>query len=103
MCTQGAPLCIVFLCTPPFLVVLQRYGLLLNSMTLYMLLQAESLYLYGVMLLLVDLRFEGTVRERMLVSYYRYRYTTPSPDAIPFPSCSSFSPALGLPFSSCSP
>ncbi|KAK7873803.1 hypothetical protein R5R35_005787 [Gryllus longicercus] len=32
----------------------------------------EALYLYGVMLLLVDLHMEGTVRERMLVSYYRY-------------------------------
>ncbi|XP_047143782.1 WASH complex subunit 5 isoform X1 [Hydra vulgaris] len=32
----------------------------------------ESLYLYGVMLIVVDLRFEGEVRERMLVSYHRY-------------------------------
>ncbi|XP_067001738.2 WASH complex subunit 5 [Anabrus simplex] len=32
----------------------------------------EALYLYGVMLLLVDLHMEGSVRERMLVSYNRY-------------------------------
>ncbi|XP_033124935.1 WASH complex subunit 5-like [Anneissia japonica] len=32
----------------------------------------EALYLYGVMLLLVDMRIEGIVRERMLVSYHRY-------------------------------
>ena len=34
--------------------------------------QCEVLYLFGVMLLLVDMRFEGEVRERMLVSYHRY-------------------------------
>eukprot|EP00039_Didymoeca_costata_P019334 m.337103 g.337103 ORF g.337103 m.337103 type:complete len:1151 (+) comp18047_c0_seq1:185-3637(+) len=33
---------------------------------------AESLYVYGVMLLVIDQRFEGAVRERILVSYYRY-------------------------------
>lgn len=38
----------------------------------YCLLQCEALYLYGVMLLVVDLHIEGVVRERMLVSYYRY-------------------------------
>ncbi|PSN50014.1 WASH complex subunit 5 [Blattella germanica] len=32
----------------------------------------EALYLYGVMLLVVDLHIEGVVRERILVSYYRY-------------------------------
>lgn len=32
----------------------------------------EALYLYGVMLLIVDTRIEGPVRERMLVSYSRY-------------------------------
>ncbi|XP_020897630.1 WASH complex subunit 5 [Exaiptasia diaphana] len=32
----------------------------------------ESLYLYGVMLLVIDMKFEGDVRERMLVSYHRY-------------------------------
>lgn len=35
-------------------------------------LQCEALYLYGVMLLVVDLHIEGVIRERMLVSYYRY-------------------------------
>lgn len=35
-------------------------------------LMCEALYLYGVMLLVVDYHIEGTVRERMLVSYYRY-------------------------------
>ncbi|KAG8133940.1 putative WASH complex subunit strumpellin-like protein [Naja naja] len=32
----------------------------------------EALYLYGVMLLVIDQKIEGEVRERMLVSYYRY-------------------------------
>ncbi|KAG1662783.1 WASH complex subunit 5 [Nymphon striatum] len=32
----------------------------------------EALYLYGVMLIIVDTRIDGIVRERMLVSYYRY-------------------------------
>lgn len=35
--------------------------------------QCEALYLYGVMLLAIDQKIEGEVRERMLVSYYRYR------------------------------
>ncbi|XP_071117463.1 WASH complex subunit 5-like [Haliotis cracherodii] len=35
-------------------------------------LMCEALYLYGVMLLIIDIRVEGLVRERMLVSYYRY-------------------------------
>lgn len=35
-------------------------------------LMCEALYLYGVMLLLVDMKIDGVVRERMLVSYYRY-------------------------------
>lgn len=34
--------------------------------------QCEAVYLYGVMLLLVDLHFEGPLREKLLVSYYRY-------------------------------
>ena len=38
-------------------------------------LQIEALYLYGVMLLVVDMRFDGIVRERILVSYQRYRFT----------------------------
>ena len=40
---------------------------------IYCFLQAESLYLYGVMLILIDLKIEGNIREKMLVSYYRYR------------------------------
>lgn len=32
----------------------------------------ESLFLYGVMLLLIDRKLEGRVRERMLVSFNRY-------------------------------
>lgn len=44
---------------------------------LYMLcLQIESLYLYGVMLLVVDLHIPGVVRERLLVSYHRYSAQT---------------------------
>ncbi|XP_015590891.1 WASH complex subunit 5 [Cephus cinctus] len=35
-------------------------------------LMCEAVYLYGIMLLLVDCHFEGYVRERLLVSYYRY-------------------------------
>ncbi|KAG5888367.1 hypothetical protein JTB14_033504 [Gonioctena quinquepunctata] len=32
----------------------------------------EALYLYGLMLLIVDTHLEGIIRERLLVSYYRY-------------------------------
>jgi len=32
----------------------------------------EALFLYGVMLLVVDMKIDGVVRERLLVSYYRY-------------------------------
>ncbi|XP_015793922.1 WASH complex subunit 5-like [Tetranychus urticae] len=35
-------------------------------------LMCEALYLCGVILLTVDQKIEGSVRERMLVSYYRY-------------------------------
>lgn len=34
--------------------------------------QCEALYLYGIMLLVTDTHIDGPVRERMLVSYYRY-------------------------------
>ena len=34
--------------------------------------QSESLFLYGVMLLVVDMKIEGIIRERMLVAYHRY-------------------------------
>lgn len=33
---------------------------------------AESIYLYGLMLLIVDLKFEGSVREKLLIGYVRY-------------------------------
>ena len=36
-------------------------------------LQSEALYLYGVMLLILDMKIEGPVRERMLVAYNRYK------------------------------
>lgn len=32
----------------------------------------EALFLYGVMLIIIDTKIEGVVRERILVSYYRY-------------------------------
>ncbi|XP_065176777.1 WASH complex subunit 5-like [Sycon ciliatum] len=35
-------------------------------------LMSESLYLYGVMLLILDMKIEGPIRERMLVAYNRY-------------------------------
>ncbi|OMJ85225.1 hypothetical protein SteCoe_13541 [Stentor coeruleus] len=36
-------------------------------------LMVEAIYLLGVMLLLLDMKIIGTVRERLLVSYYRYK------------------------------
>ncbi|CAH7113273.1 Washc5 [Phodopus roborovskii] len=41
----------------------------------------EALYLYGVMLLVIDQKIEGEVRERMLVSYYRYSAARSSADS----------------------
>uniref|UniRef100_A0A665TGR1 WASH complex subunit 5 n=1 Tax=Echeneis naucrates TaxID=173247 RepID=A0A665TGR1_ECHNA len=41
----------------------------------------EALYLYGVMLLVIDQKIEGEVRERMLVSYYRYSAARSSVDS----------------------
>ncbi|XP_065842936.1 WASH complex subunit 5-like isoform X2 [Oscarella lobularis] len=35
-------------------------------------LMCESLFLYGVMLLVIDMKVESPVRERMLVAYHRY-------------------------------
>ncbi|KAJ8673596.1 hypothetical protein QAD02_004858 [Eretmocerus hayati] len=35
-------------------------------------LMCEAIYLYGTMLLVIDCYFDGRVRERLLVSYYRY-------------------------------
>ena len=34
--------------------------------------QSEALYLYGVMLLITDMKIEGPIRERMLVAFHRY-------------------------------
>lgn len=34
---------------------------------------SEAIYLYGVMLLLLDQHISGEIRERMLMSYYRYK------------------------------
>jgi WASH complex subunit strumpellin len=34
---------------------------------------AEAFYLYGLQLVLMDNRIEGAVRERILISYYRYK------------------------------
>lgn len=34
--------------------------------------KCEALYLYGIMLLVIDHHIDGPTRERMLVSYYRY-------------------------------
>jgi WASH complex subunit strumpellin len=33
---------------------------------------AESIYLFGLMLLITDMKFEGGVRERLLIGYVRY-------------------------------
>jgi WASH complex subunit strumpellin len=36
-------------------------------------LMCEAMYLYGVMLLLMDIRIPGLTRERMVISFYRYK------------------------------
>ncbi|KAG7268685.1 hypothetical protein CRUP_032626 [Coryphaenoides rupestris] len=41
----------------------------------------EALYLYGIMLMVIDQKIEGEVRERMLVSYYRYSAARSSVDS----------------------
>lgn len=33
---------------------------------------AEAVYLYGLMLLIVDIKFDGTIREKLLIGYVRY-------------------------------
>ena len=43
-------------------------------------LMSEALYLYGCMLLLLDQKIPGLVRERMLISYYRYKGATTIPN-----------------------
>ena len=35
--------------------------------------QSEALFLYGIMLLVIDMKFEGNVRERMLVAFHLHR------------------------------
>jgi hypothetical protein len=35
--------------------------------------QAEAVYLFGVMLIILDLKYDAAARERMIVSYFRYR------------------------------
>ena len=40
---------------------------------------AEALYLFGVMLTLMDELIEGTTRERLLISYYRYKDQSETP------------------------
>lgn len=41
-------------------------------LTKTILMQCEALYLYGVMLLVVDYLFPGLVRERIIVAHHRY-------------------------------
>ena len=45
-------------------------------MKCFLLSQIESLYLYGVMLLVLDLHITGVIRERLLVAYHRYSAQT---------------------------
>ena len=57
--------------------ILERFFTLFKSIYNYYKdfkqLLAESLYLYGVMLMLLDLKIPGPCRERMLMSYFRYK------------------------------
>lgn len=46
-------------------------GILLNNDGKQLI--AEALYLFGVMLTLLDEFIEGPVRERMLIAYLRYK------------------------------
>ena len=43
---------------------------------------AESFFLYGLMLTLMDNRIEGPVRERMLICYYRYKGSSDTHSAV---------------------
>ena len=43
---------------------------------------AEALFLYGLMLTLIDNRIEGPVRERMLICYYRYKGSSDTHSAV---------------------
>lgn len=40
---------------------------------------SEAVYLYGIMLILLDEKIEGLVRERMLIAYLRYKGQTETP------------------------
>lgn len=46
------------------------------------LLQCESVYLYGVMLLVLELYHPGTLRERLIVAYSRYNITVGTLDHV---------------------
>jgi hypothetical protein len=52
---------------------------------------SEAIYLYGVMLTIMDSQIEGPVRERMLISYYRYKGSSEVHSKVP-PA-----PARGIP------
>ena len=43
--------------------------------------QSESLFLYGVMLMITDFKIEGPVRERMLIAFHRYSTNEASADS----------------------
>jgi hypothetical protein len=45
----------------------------LSKYFLYFYFQAEAVYLFGVMLIILDLKYDAVARERMIVSYFRYR------------------------------
>lgn len=42
---------------------------------------SEALFLYGVMLLVVDMKMEGPIRERMLIAFHRYSTSETSIDS----------------------
>lgn len=65
----------IMVCSLFFLKPIQSglaFSIAIVSIGICFIFQCESLYLYGVMLLVIDMKFEGDVRERMLVSYHRY-------------------------------
>lgn len=66
--------CLLHVCPRPHLlnvVCCVRQGVLLDPDGRQLL--AEAVYLYGVMLLLLDLRIAGPTREALIISYYRYK------------------------------
>ena len=70
-------------------------------------LMAESLFLYGVMLLIIDEKFVGVVRERMLVSFNRYCSSeverTNIDDVCKLLRSTGYSPVLGSKVGGCQP